>query len=191
VVEIDYDRGEVVLHDPETYNYEGHGRVVPAEISSRQPYVQARVSAPGGRVYDARLHVDSGAGIDLSLFPTTIPTSSRRQKAAPKNGCFVGGLASYRTGKFRGYRLGRRAGRGRTPADYALGEEVIDFRPARPHRLALPAPPQRGVRLLARANDPRAARQGDRCLRRGGGSPILENPARPSRDSPCQEQTFA
>lgn len=125
VVEINYDRGEVVLHDPETYRYAGNGQVVPAEISGRQPFVQARVATPNGRSYDARLHVDSGAGIDLSLFPATHPDIVAPAQGETKNGCFVGGLASYRTGTTVDIDLGQGVALN-TPADYALGKEVID-----------------------------------------------------------------
>lgn len=124
VVEIDYDRGELVLHDPETWRYEGPGNVIPAEISGRQPFVQARIAAPDGSSYDARLHVDSGAGIDLSLFPQT-SAAIRPAGGETKNGCFVGGLAKYQTGSTVGLSLNG-APALQSPADYALGAEVID-----------------------------------------------------------------
>ncbi|TNJ35017.1 aspartyl protease family protein [Arenimonas terrae] len=125
VVEINYDRGQVVLHDPETYRYEGAGRIVPAEISSRQPYVQADVAAPDGRRYQARLHVDSGANIDLSLFPKTHADIVAPAQGPSRNACFVGGLASYRTGSSVDIGLGEGPAI-TTPAEYALGDEVID-----------------------------------------------------------------
>lgn len=125
VVEINYDRGEVVLHDPETYRYTGNGEIVPADISSRQPYVQARVTAPDGAAYEARLHVDSGAGIDLSLFPQTHEGIVVPAGGSTKNGCFVGGLAKYQTGT--SVEVGFGGGHAvSTPVDYSIGDEVID-----------------------------------------------------------------
>lgn len=124
VVEINYDRGEVVLHDPETYRYTGTGEVVPAEISGRQPFVQARVTGPDGKPYDARLHVDSGAGIDLSLFPQTHEGIVVPAGGTTKNGCFVGGLAKYQIGT--SVELGFGALAVSTPADYSVGKEIID-----------------------------------------------------------------
>lgn len=125
VVEVDHARGEIVLHDPDTYEYRGDGRVVPAEISGRQPYVQARVRGPDGPGYEARLHVDSGAGIDLSLFPQTsdaivVPPGGKETSA-----CFVGGLARYRSGSSVQLSLAS-APAVETPASYSIGDEVID-----------------------------------------------------------------
>lgn len=125
VVEINYDRGEVVLHDPETYEYTGNGEIVPADISSRQPYVQAHVTAPDGKTYDARLHVDSGAGIDLTLFPQTHDGIVVPAGGDTRNACFVGGLAKYRTGGSVRIGFGG-ASELSTPADYSIGDEVID-----------------------------------------------------------------
>lgn len=125
VVEINYDRGEVVLHDPGTYRYTGTGEVVPAEISGRQPFVQAHVTAADGKAYDARLHVDSGAGIDLSLFPQTHEGIVVPAGGDTRNACFVGGLAKYHTGS--SVRLGFGGGNAvTTPADYSIGDEIID-----------------------------------------------------------------
>lgn len=125
VVEVDHARGEIVLHDPDTYDYRGDGRVVPAEISGRQPFVQARVQGPDGASYEARLHVDSGAGIDLSLFPQTseaivVPPGGKETSA-----CFVGGLARYQSGSSVQLSLAG-APAVETPASYSIGDEVID-----------------------------------------------------------------
>lgn len=123
VVEVNYDRHEVVLHDPEDYAYRGPGEVIAADISGRQPYVQARVEAPDGARYDARLHVDSGAGIHLSLFPGSNPAIVVPATGETKGGCFVGGLATYRTGNAVAVGFGDSAPV-TTPASYALGNEV-------------------------------------------------------------------
>ena len=125
VVEINYDDGLVTLHDPAAYHYRGKGETVAADISGRQPFVQAKVKAPDGKHYDARMHVDSGAGIDLSLFPQTsesivVPSGGKTDYA-----CFVGGRAKYHTGTSVdiGFGSGHSVS---TPARYSLGEEVID-----------------------------------------------------------------
>ncbi|HET7842879.1 MAG TPA: hypothetical protein VFL14_01915, partial [Xanthomonadales bacterium] len=125
VVAIDYDRHEVVLHDPETYEYRGDGRVVHADISGRQPFVDAAVTAPDGAQYTARMHVDSGAGIVASLFPSTnaaiVPPKDGKEKSA----CFVGGKATYLTGTSVDMSLGGGPAV-TTPVEYATGREVID-----------------------------------------------------------------
>ena len=125
VVEIDHGRGEVVLHDPDTYEYRGDGHVVAADISGRQPFVQARVRGPEGGEYEARLHVDSGAGIDLSLFPQANPSIVVPPGGKESKACFVGGLARYQTGSSVRLALGD-APAVETPASYSIGDEVID-----------------------------------------------------------------
>lgn len=125
VVEVDYDRGVLVLHDPATYEYRGDGEIVPTRIRSRQPFVTARVQGPDGAAYDATLHVDSGAGIDLSLFPQSDP---RIVAAGDREGrgCFVGGLATYREGSSVQLGFAADGARATVPAAYATGAEVID-----------------------------------------------------------------
>jgi hypothetical protein len=125
VVEIDYDRHEVVLHDPDTYEYGGTGRIVHADIDGRQPFVEAAIAAPDGSSYTARMHVDSGAGITASLFPQTNPAIVLPKEGVERNGCFVGGKATYLAGNSIDVSLG--GGQPlTTPVDYSTGKEVID-----------------------------------------------------------------
>lgn len=125
VVEVDYDRSIVTLHDPAGYEYRGSGIVVAADISARQPFVQAVVDPPQGESYEARLHVDSGAGIDLSLFPATHPEIQVPEGGETHEACFVGGRAEYHRGTSVALGLGSGAPMS-TPASYALGREIID-----------------------------------------------------------------
>lgn len=140
-VEVNRDRGVVVLHDPDSYRYTGSGRIVPAEISGRQPFVNARIAGPGGAAYPARLHVDSGAGIELSLFPSTSPAIRPPKGGTTKSACFVGGRANYHVGSTVDVGLGG-GGAVQTPVQYALGDEIID--PGQNGRL--------GARFLERFN---------------------------------------
>lgn len=123
-VEVNRDNHTVTFHDPETYVYRGSGKVVPAEISGRQPFVTTKVSFQNGKAVPLRLHVDSGAGIDLSLFPSSSPEIAMPNKGTVKDACFVGGKAQYRIGQpveldFGGLKT-------RSPVDYPLGREVVD-----------------------------------------------------------------
>jgi hypothetical protein len=126
VVEVNYDRGEVVLHDPEHWQYRGAGQVVPADIEGRQPFVQGHVTAPDGSRYPARLHVDSGAGLDLTLFPQTSEAIKVPSGGERGSGCFVGGLAEYQRGSEVALDFGAAHAAQRTPVQYSLGREVID-----------------------------------------------------------------
>lgn len=125
VVEVNYDRHEVVLHDPDTYEYRGDGRIVHADISGRQPFVDAAITAPDGARYTARMHVDSGAGIVASLFPSTNPAIVPPKDGKEKSACFVGGKATYLTGTSVELSLGDGPAV-TTPVEYATGREVID-----------------------------------------------------------------
>jgi len=125
VVEISYDRHEVVLHDPDGYEYKGNGRIVHADISGRQPFVDAAITAPDGSNYTARMHVDSGAGITASLFPKSNPAIVLPKDGKEKSACFVGGKATYLTGTSVDMSLGGGAPL-TTPVEYATGKEVVD-----------------------------------------------------------------
>lgn len=122
-VEVNRDRGTVTLHDPATYRYIGGGRIVAAEISGRQPFVQAVIATPGAPPYKARLHVDSGAGLDLTLFPGSSPQIQTPSSGRVRQACFVGGAATYRTGA--PVALDLNGARARSPVEYALGREVV------------------------------------------------------------------
>lgn len=122
-VEVNRDRGTVTLHDPATYRYTGSGWVVPARIEGRQPFVDAQVAPPGEAAYAARLHVDSGAGIDMTLFPGSTPAVKAPVGGRVREACFVGGLARYTVGVPVQVALAGAATT--TPVEYAMGREVI------------------------------------------------------------------
>jgi hypothetical protein len=123
VVEVNRDRHTVTLHDPDTYRYTGRGRIVPARIEGRQPFVDATVTPPGGGSYQAHLHVDSGAGIDLTLFPGTSPAVKAPADGRVREACFVGGLATYTVGA--PVDIGLAGAATTTPVEYATGREVV------------------------------------------------------------------
>ena len=122
-VEVNRDRGTVTLHDPATFHYTGRGRIVPAKIEGRQPFVDATVASPTGAAYPARLHVDSGAGIDLTLFPGSSPAIQAPTGGRAREACFVGGRATYSIGA--PVDLGLAGVATTTPVEYATGREVI------------------------------------------------------------------
>lgn len=122
-VAVDRDRGTVTLHDPDTYRYTGSGRIVPARISARQPFIEADVKAPDGAPYRARLHVDSGAGLDLTLFPGSNPAIREPVDGPIRSACFVGGRATYKAGA--PVQLDLAGSAATTPAEYAVGRDVV------------------------------------------------------------------
>ena len=122
-VEVNRDRGTVTLHDPESYRYAGRGQALPARIEGRQPFVDATVTPHGAAAFQARLHVDSGAGIDMTLFPGTNPEMRTPPPGRVRDACFVGGRAQYRVGT--PVRLALAGTETTTPVEYAIGREVI------------------------------------------------------------------
>jgi hypothetical protein len=123
-VAVNYDRHEVTLHDPDTYQYTGKGQVLPLHFDNRQPFIDATVTSPAGASYPVRLHVDSGANLDLSLFtgsrPEIVPAGAERGEA-----CFAGGKAEYQRGSTVRLSFGDEAGV-ELPAQYSIGREVRD-----------------------------------------------------------------
>ena len=94
VVEIDYESKLINLHDPAGYHYKGRGKSLPLE---REGYifVRGQVTAYGHPPVTARLFVDTGASVVLSLteqFSRThgiLPPAN--QLTASKN-CGIGGF---------------------------------------------------------------------------------------------------
>jgi hypothetical protein len=121
-VVVDRDAGTVTFHEPKRYKYEGTGTIVPAPLSSRQPFVDAKI-APAKTSTFVRLHVDTGAGIDVTLFPGTSPAIKAPESGPVRSACFVGGKANYRIGAPIGVGLGGRTTI--TPVEYALDGEVV------------------------------------------------------------------
>lgn len=67
VVELDYDRRTMRLHDPDKYRVPSDAHVLPMTFENRLPYVTLDVTAYGGKPYDAEVVVDLGASHALSL----------------------------------------------------------------------------------------------------------------------------
>jgi predicted aspartyl protease len=66
VVEIDYEKKLLTLHDPATWHYEGNGLIVPIVIDEGIPFAQATLIA-GGQEIPARFVIDFGAAETMTL----------------------------------------------------------------------------------------------------------------------------
>lgn len=81
VVEIDPVGRRLLLHDPDTFVYEGDGEVLPMEIVGRRPLVTASVVVKEGeKPVPVKLIVDTGSNRHLSLI-----SRSRRRLKPPGN----------------------------------------------------------------------------------------------------------
>ncbi len=78
VVEFEPLGGRLRLHDPETFEYNGGGWVLPLAIEDRRPIIDARVVVKGDKVVPVKLMVDTGSSRTLSLL-----IGSRRRLKPP------------------------------------------------------------------------------------------------------------
>ena len=69
VVEIDYARSELVLHDPRTWRAPEGLAALPLTFEQGHPYVEARATLPGGKELDGRFILDTGSVMALILDP--------------------------------------------------------------------------------------------------------------------------
>ncbi len=66
-MEIDHDAGEVVLHEPTAYRYNGAGTVLPVTVHVDQPYVRARLLLAGRDPLEGDFVIDTGLGQTVML----------------------------------------------------------------------------------------------------------------------------
>jgi hypothetical protein len=63
VVEIDYAKGVVALHDPATYRYRGSGTTLPMRLyGAYDPQIEGSMIVPGQAPIPVRFTIDTGAG---------------------------------------------------------------------------------------------------------------------------------
>jgi hypothetical protein len=68
VVEIDYAKQEITVHDPQDYAPPKEAVVVPLELETGWPVVLGSVTAPGGQAVPCRLIVDTGVRGVVTMF---------------------------------------------------------------------------------------------------------------------------
>jgi Aspartyl protease len=61
VVEVDYERRLVRLHDPERFHYRGKGEILPLTFERRIPYVTAEITVSGQPPTPRKLLIDLGS----------------------------------------------------------------------------------------------------------------------------------
>jgi hypothetical protein len=66
VVELDWEKREMLLHDPKTYEYRGTGKTFPILFARSSPMLPGRIRI-GGKTMDANLLIDSAASSSLVL----------------------------------------------------------------------------------------------------------------------------
>jgi aspartyl protease/PDZ domain-containing protein len=67
VVEIDYETKTITLSDPSSYQYAGHGELIPLTIAGNTPRVWAQISLPNGPPLQGLFEIDTGSDGVLSI----------------------------------------------------------------------------------------------------------------------------
>ncbi len=79
VVELDYERARLTLHDPARFTYQGEGRPVPFVFEERTPLVEGEIDGIPGR-----LAIDTGSRSSLDLTAPFVEAHGLRARYAPK-----------------------------------------------------------------------------------------------------------
>jgi hypothetical protein len=106
VVDIDPQRGTVLLHDAASFVYRGLGHVVPLTIDRRRPFVAARITTVDGHPLKARLLVDTGTENQLLLIRGSHRHLRVPEGSAPAIAHGVGGEAEARLAQVARLELG-------------------------------------------------------------------------------------
>jgi PDZ domain-containing protein/aspartyl protease len=88
VMEVDYDRGVLVLHDPKTFHYEGKGEGLPLTMAGNIPVVKAKLD---GR-YEGSFRLDVGSGSTVDLHSPFVKAHELRAATGAKLDVTGGGF---------------------------------------------------------------------------------------------------
>ena len=80
VMEIDFDAQTIDLHNPNTYEYKGSGKIIPFTLEGGRPFIQARIALTSGGPLEGRFEVDSG---DTKAIYLNAPFVREHQIASP------------------------------------------------------------------------------------------------------------
>jgi len=110
VVEIDYGRLVVTLHNPKTYAYGGKGDALALKLwQGRTPLVQGAVAMTGREPIEGDFQVDTGSAQVLTLCSPFVDRNGLLDlvpKTIPSNSTGVGGESPELVGRLDGVRLG-------------------------------------------------------------------------------------
>jgi hypothetical protein len=111
VVEIDFTAKTVTLRDPEAFEYEGKGDIIPLQFRRDTPIVEAQFRFPDQSPVAARYEIDSGCDGALCLGHDFVKSNRLDElTTARRNGARtgVGGSVDTHEGKLPEFRLGSR-----------------------------------------------------------------------------------
>lgn len=88
VVDIDFARGRMVLHEPATFRYEGAGQAVPLQFAGSIPVIEATVDD----AYTGLFRLDVGSGSTVDLHTPFVEKHGLREKASARVEAMGGGF---------------------------------------------------------------------------------------------------
>lgn len=108
VVDIDYAKRLLALHDPTTFKYRGHGAIVPLEVRDRYVFARGSVAATAGYNAAGLFLIDTGFMSAVALHRPFIADNGLMppiRNTAPFEICGIGGGSKSRIGKLASLRL--------------------------------------------------------------------------------------
>jgi hypothetical protein len=81
VVEIDFDSQKINVYDPQRFQYQGQGEIIPLSIEYNMPHVRARIDLPGHDELEGNFLIDTGAVSVASMLTRPFTESNKLLKA--------------------------------------------------------------------------------------------------------------
>jgi hypothetical protein len=109
VVEIDFEKMEISLYEPASFNYRGGGEMLALSFNDNHPYVRARVELQGRDAIDGEFVIDTGSNFALILLPSFIEENKLKASLPPTLKTFgrgVGGEIAMPVGRASRLQLG-------------------------------------------------------------------------------------
>jgi predicted aspartyl protease len=111
VVEIDYERGAVRLHEPAGYVYAGGGDSLPVVIEDRIPFAQLQLRGAGGRLATAKVELDTGQTGAVTLIAPFVAANdlvgAEQPRLRIRTGALLSGAVTAEVVRLPEVRLGR------------------------------------------------------------------------------------
>ena len=108
-VEIDSEKRKLLLHQPDSFRYEGNGEIIPIEFEADTPIIEATILSPAGVAVRGRFEIDTGCDDALCLGREFVEThrlaDDEKTSSGIKRG--VGGSARINDGSVPELRLGQ------------------------------------------------------------------------------------
>jgi hypothetical protein len=109
VVEIDYARERVILHDPRRFQPRDDDARLALELDRQLPFVRGAVILPDGRELSGRFLIDTGASGSLTLYSPFLRTHGLVEAMPATIGteaAGIGGTLTETQGRLRAFRMG-------------------------------------------------------------------------------------